>query len=102
MTGYEVSPDELASQAGALRAVSDEVERLRAAADRLAGRLPKLGTAPPALHFAMRLRAMAGRDGHAGAVGTAGSDLDAYHRALSASAAHYAESDADGARRLAP
>ncbi|GLZ31807.1 hypothetical protein Lesp02_39950 [Lentzea sp. NBRC 105346] len=89
MDGYRVESGELTAQANALAAIGDGVDGLVTSADRLAERLPQLGTAPPAQHLALRLREAAGRSGLSGEVGTATTELHSYHRALAETIASY-------------
>lgn len=98
--GFQVEPQELKAQVTALTAIGDRTTSLAASAKRLAERLPMLGTAPPAIHLAMRLREAAGESGHSGEVSTADSRLNDYHRALKASVTSYLDTEADHARNL--
>ncbi|WP_020667463.1 hypothetical protein [Amycolatopsis nigrescens] len=93
--GYQVAPQELSAQAGALAEIGDRTGGLAASASRLAERRPMLGTAPPALHLAVRLCEAAGRAGLTGDVSAAGNDLGDFHRALKASVDRYLEREAD-------
>lgn len=81
--GYQVALRELAAQAATLAALGDQTDGLVTSAGRLAERLPKLGTAPPAMHLAMRLRDAAGESGLTGEVTAVDTELNSYHRALS-------------------
>lgn len=94
---YEVTPDELASQAATLAQIGDRVDGLVGSAGRLAERLPLLGTAPPALHLAARLREAAGREGLTGEVGATNTELHSYHRALKETISSYLDADSDAA-----
>jgi hypothetical protein len=91
--GYQVVPEELSSRAAALAEIGHEVDGLVGSASRLAERVPRLGTAPPALHLAARLREAAGETGLVGEVDTAGAELHNYHRALAATISSYLEAD---------
>ena len=64
--------------------IGDETNGLVSSAERLAEHQPLLGTAPPAMHLAMRLREAAGPAGLTGEVSAADSELASYHRALHA------------------
>jgi hypothetical protein len=98
--GYEVAPHELATQVTALTTLGDETNGLVASAGRLAERLPQLGTAPPALHLAMRLREAAGQSGLTGEVSAANTELNSFHRALNATVNGYLEHESDAMRRV--
>ncbi|GAA1988636.1 hypothetical protein [Amycolatopsis minnesotensis] len=98
--GYEVAPQELTAQAKTLAELGEQTNALAASANRLAERVPMLGTAPPAIHLAMSLREAAGRSGHTGEVHAAGAELNDFHRALRTSADRYSERDADVASAL--
>lgn len=80
--GYELSTEELIGQVRALVGIGDETTELVSSAQRLAEREPLLGSAPPALHLAMRLREAAGPAGLTGEVSAADTELASYHRAL--------------------
>lgn len=98
--GYEVAPQELTAQAKTLADIGEKTSALAASANRLAERVPMLGTAPPALHLAMSLQEAAGRAGHTGEVHAADTELNDFHRALRTSADRYSERDADVAAAL--
>ena len=87
--GYHVAPQELAAQCTALAALGDQTGGLVTSAGRLAERLPQLGTAPPAMHLAMRLRAAADESGLTGEITAVDTELNSYHRALSATVRGY-------------
>jgi len=100
--GYRVEPDLLADRIATLAKLADLTGDLVATASRLAERLPMLGTAPPAVHLAMRLREAAGRSGLAGDVAAAQQEVEAFQRTLSDAKKSYddRESDAEsGVRR---
>jgi len=80
--GYELSTEELTGQVRSLVGIGDETTELVSSAQRLAERQPLLGSAPPALHLAMRLREAAGPAGLTGEVSAADAELASYHRAL--------------------
>lgn len=67
---------------GVLTDIGDQTSGLVTSAGRLAEHLPLLGTAPPAMHLAMRLREAAGPAGLTGEVSAAGAELTSCHRAL--------------------
>jgi len=92
--GYELASHELTAQRAAIAAIGDQTTGLVADADRLAQRLPKLGTAPPALQLAMRLREAAGQSGLTGEVRAADTEMREYHQALRATVARYLETEA--------
>ncbi|MEU6642788.1 hypothetical protein ABZ863_09565 [Saccharomonospora sp. NPDC046836] len=66
--GIEIQLDLLDTRITTLADLGDLTGELVATASRLAERLPMLGTAPPAVHLAMRLREAAGSSGLAGEV----------------------------------
>lgn len=92
--GYQVAPHDLTAQVAAIAAIGDQTNGLVASANRLAERLPMLGTSPPAMHLAMRLREAAGHSGLTGEVTAADTELNNYHRALKATVAKYLEAEA--------
>jgi hypothetical protein len=91
--GYAVTPDELNGLVKALGGVAEAISDLVSSADQLGQRLPLLGTAPPALALADRLRAAAGEAGLTGELGAAGTELREYHRSLVAALADYLNLD---------
>jgi hypothetical protein len=93
--GYRLEPQELTAQVAKLTAVGDQTAGLVSSASRLAERLPKLGTAPPAMHLAMRLREAAGNSGLTGEVSAADTELNSFHRALKATVTRYLEGESD-------
>ncbi|WP_236808872.1 hypothetical protein [Amycolatopsis albispora] len=95
-----MEPQELTAQVAALAALGDRTTGLVSSANRLAEQLPRLGTAPPALHLAMRLREAAGESGLSGEVTAADGRLNDYHRALHATVDRYTEAEADHQRVL--
>ena len=94
-SGFQIEPDAVESRVRALMALADETSELVASASRLAERTPALGTAPPAVHLAGRLREAAGRSGLAGEVAVAETELRSFHEALSATLAAYQDGEAD-------
>jgi hypothetical protein len=101
--GYRVEPDLLEERITTLSKLGDLTGDLVATASRLAERLPMLGTAPPAVHLAMRLREAAGRSGLVGEVEAAQQEVRAFHRTLSDTRNSYVEreSNAESAVRAA-
>lgn len=93
-SGFAVEPAELDALVATLGEVADAISGLLRSADRLGQRSPQLGTAPPALALADRLRATAGRAGLTGELGTAESELRGYHRSLVSALADYLDVDA--------
>jgi hypothetical protein len=91
--GFEVLTDELTGQVRTLTDIGDQTNGLVATAERLAERKPPLGTAPPALHLAMRLREAAGPAGLTGEVSAADGELASYHRALRDTVDRYRDGD---------
>jgi hypothetical protein len=87
--GYRLAPEELTAQVAKLAALGEATSGLESSASALAEQLPMLGTAPPALHLAMRLRDAAGPAGLAGEVGAANTELNSCHRALRETVANY-------------
>ncbi len=98
--GFEVLPDELSGQVRTLTDIGDQTNGLVSTAGRLAERRPPLGTAPPALHLAMRLREAAGPTGLTGEVSAADGELASYHRALRDTVDRYRDGDAEIAWQL--
>lgn len=92
---FEVLADELTGQVRALVDVGDQTSGLVSSAGRLAEHRPLLGTAPPALHLAARLREAAGPAGLTGEVSAADAELASYHRALRATVDSYHDGDRD-------
>ncbi|MFD2472759.1 hypothetical protein [Amycolatopsis silviterrae] len=89
MTGHEVAPNALDRQVAALGRLGEQTGELVGSAGRLADRLPQLGTAPPALHLAQRLREAAGHAGLTGELGAADTELTGFHEALQAGIRRY-------------
>ncbi len=90
---FEVRTDELTGQVRALTDVGDQTTGLVSSAGQLAERTPLLGTSPPALHLAARLREAAGPAGLTGEVTAADAELASYHRALRATVDRYQDGD---------
>ena len=99
--GFEVLPDELSGQVRALVGIGDETNGLVSSAGQLAEHQPLLGTSPPALHLALRLREAAGPAGLTGEVSAADTELANYHRALRDTVNRYQDGDRDVAWRFA-
>jgi hypothetical protein len=97
---FEVLADELIGQVRALVGIGDQTSGLVSSAGRLAERVPMLGTAPPAMHLAMRLREAAGPTGLTGEVSAADTELASYHRALDATVKRYQDGDSEIAWRF--
>jgi hypothetical protein len=93
--GFEVLADELIARIRTLVDINDQTNGLVSTAERLAERKPLLGTAPPAMHLAMRLHEAAGPAGLTGEVSAADTELASYHRALQATVKHYQDGDSD-------
>lgn len=93
----EVVPELLDERIATLAELGDLTADLVATAKRLAERLPLLGTAPPAVHLAMRLREAAGRSGLAGEVEATAREVKDYQSTLADAKRRYQEHD-DGAR----
>lgn len=97
---FEVLADGLIGQVRALVDIGDQTSGLVSSAGRLAEHTPMLGTAPPALHLAMRLREAAGLTGLTGEVSAADTELASYHRALDATVKRYQDGDSEVAWRF--
>lgn len=91
--GFAVPPDELSAQVRSLTDIGDLTSGLVSSAGRLAERHPLLGTAPPAMHLATRLREAAGVTGLTGEVSAADTELASYHQALRATVDQYQQGD---------
>ena len=98
--GYELLTEELIGQVRALVDISDQTGTLVASAQRLAEHNPLLGSSPPAMHLALRLRDAAGPSGLTGEVSAADTELANYHRALQATVNRYQDGDNDVAWQL--
>ncbi len=93
--GFEVRTDELVGQVRALVDIGDHTSGLVSSAGRLAEHRPLLGTAPPAMHLAARLREAAGPAGLTGEVSAADAELASYHRALGDTVHRYRDGDSE-------
>ncbi|WP_020662162.1 hypothetical protein [Amycolatopsis benzoatilytica] len=91
MTRHQVEPQALDRQVAALGRLGEQTGELVGSAGRLAERIPQLGTAPPALHLAQRLREAAGQAGLSGELGAADTELTGFHEALQHGIRHYQE-----------
>lgn len=98
--GYQLSTDGLIGQVKALVEIGDQTNGLVSSAGRLAEHQPRLGTSPPAMHLAMRLREAAGAAGLTGEVTAADAELTSYHNALRATVTRYQDGDREVAWRL--
>ncbi|WP_406692224.1 hypothetical protein REH65_10040 [Saccharopolyspora sp. ID03-671] len=98
--GYRVATEDLAAQAKELSQVGEQTDGLVTSARQLADRMPMLGTAPPALHLAMRLRRSAGESGLAHEITAAHAALGDFHSALHDTATGYEHSDTTAADLL--
>ena len=98
--GFQLLTDELIGQVKALVDIGDQTNGLVSSAGRLAEHQPLLGTAPPAMHLALRLREAAGPDGLTGEVTAADAELASYHRALHATVSRYQDGDGEVAWRF--
>lgn len=92
---YRVEPDALETRVAALTELTKTTGDLLASASRLAERLPMLGTAPPAVHLAERLREAAGRSGLTGEVDAADTELNSFREALSDTVTAYRDGETD-------
>jgi len=98
--GYEVEPDLLEKRISTLTQLGDLTADLVATANRLAERLPMLGTAPPAVQLSERLRDAAGSTGLAGEVSAAEREVRAFQQLLSDTRATYGDADDAGASAM--
>jgi hypothetical protein len=93
--GFQLLTEELVGQVKALVDIGDQTSGLVSSAGRLAEHQPLLGTAPPALHLAWRLREAAGPAGLTGEVSAADTELASYHRALRDTVKRYQDGDSE-------
>ena len=93
--GYHVEPDQLEARITTLTKLGDLTRDLVATASRLAERQPMLGTAPPAVDLAKRLRAAAGQNGLAGEVSAAEREVQEFQRTLADAKAAYTNRDTE-------
>jgi hypothetical protein len=98
--GYRLTPDDLTTQVTVLAALGDRADGLVRTAGELAQRLPKLGTAPPALHLAKQLRDAAGDTGLTGDVTATSAEFSRFHRNLAVTVADYVQQEQDVAGSL--
>lgn len=92
--GIRLELDSLELPITTLTKLGDLAGELVSTASRLAERLPMLGTAPPAVHLAMRLREAAGGSGLEGAIKAAEREVREYGKMLEQAKAKYQEQDA--------
>lgn len=97
---HEVELELLGERITTLTRLADLTGDLVATASRLAERQPMLGTAPPAVELAHRLRSAAGSTGLAGEVRAAEREVAEFRTTLSEVSANYADRDADAARAV--
>ncbi|MFD0203617.1 MULTISPECIES: hypothetical protein [Saccharothrix] len=93
--GYHVELDLIEDRITTLTRLGDLTGDLVTAVSRLAERQPMLGTAPPAVELAQRLREAAGESGLAGEVSAAQREVEAFRQVLSDAKASYTEVDDD-------
>jgi hypothetical protein len=93
--GYQVELDQIELRITTLTKLGDLTGDLVTAVSRLAERQPMLGTAPPAVELATRLRAAAGESGLAGEVSAAQREVVEFRRMLAEAKAAYAKVDGD-------
>ncbi|MER5267560.1 hypothetical protein ABTZ99_36235 [Actinosynnema sp. NPDC002837] len=93
--GYHVELDLIEDRIATLTRLGDLTGDLVTAVSRLAERQPMLGTAPPAVELASRLRAAAGESGLAGEVSAAQREVVAFRQLLADVKAAYTEVDDD-------
>ncbi|GAA4874717.1 MULTISPECIES: hypothetical protein [Saccharopolyspora] len=98
--GYQVAPQDLATRVTELTGIGERMHGLVTSAGRLAERLPMLGTAPPAMHLAMRLREAAGRSGLTSEISAADTELAGFRSALDATVTGYVAVDDRTAEEL--
>jgi hypothetical protein len=93
--GFGLLTHELVGQVKALVDIGDQTNGLVSSSQRLAEHRPLLGTAPPAMHLAARLREAAGPTGLTGEVSAADAELSSYHQALRATVDRYQDGDSE-------
>ncbi|WP_024874079.1 hypothetical protein [Saccharomonospora piscinae] len=91
--GIDLELDLFGQRITTLAELGDLTADLVTTASRLAERLPMLGTAPPAVHLAMRLREAAGSSGLAGEVEATEREVREYERMLAEAERRYQEHD---------
>lgn len=99
-SGYRVTTEDLAAQVKELSRVGEQADGLVTSARQLAERMPMLGTAPPALHLAMRLRENAGESGLTQEITAAHTELSHFHSALRDTTTGYEHADTAAADAL--
>jgi hypothetical protein len=90
---YTIETDLVEAPIATLTTLGDLTGDLVDTASSLAERLPMLGTAPPAVRLAERLRDAAGRTGLAGEVSAAEREVREFQRLLSDTRADYVARD---------
>ncbi|AXB41346.1 hypothetical protein [Amycolatopsis albispora] len=98
--GIELDLDLLDGRISTLTELGDLTSDLVATACRLAERLPMLGTAPPAVHLAMRLREAAGSSGLAGEIEATVREVREYQEMLAEAKGKYQDHDTRSAEDL--
>ncbi|MBK1783573.1 hypothetical protein [Prauserella cavernicola] len=99
--GLELELDLLGQRITTLAQLGDLTGDLVATASRLAERLPMLGTAPPAVHLAMRLREAAGGSGLAGEVEATEREVREYQQMLDEAKTKYQDHEQRSGEDLA-
>ncbi|QFU91899.1 hypothetical protein [Amycolatopsis sp. YIM 10] len=92
-SGINLELDLLDQRISTLTELGDLTADLVATACRLAERLPMLGTAPPAVHLAMRLREAAGSSGLAGEIEATVREVREYQEMLAQAKGKYQAHD---------
>lgn len=98
--GFTLELDLLGMRITTLSELTELTGDLVATATRLAERLPLLGTAPPAVHLAMRLREAAGETGLAGEVAATQREVREFEEMLGKAKARYQDQESEGAEEL--
>lgn len=98
MSGFQVSPESLQERIKILTRLGGLTGDLVATASRLAERQPMLGTAPPAVALANRLKAAAGQSGLAGEISAAEREVREFQQMLADVKATYVKTDQEAVR----
>ncbi|EHR52834.1 hypothetical protein SacmaDRAFT_4659 [Saccharomonospora marina XMU15] len=98
--GVELQLDLLDQRITTLAELGDLTGDLVATASRLAERLPMLGTAPPAVHLAMRLRDAAGSSGLAGEIKATEREVREFKQLLAEAKNRHTEHEAQAGEDL--
>ncbi|NIJ10415.1 hypothetical protein FHU38_000759 [Saccharomonospora amisosensis] len=98
--GVELQLDLLDQRITTLAELGDLTGDLVATASRLAERLPMLGTAPPAVHLAMRLRDAAGSSGLAGEIKATEREVREFKQSLAEAKNKHTEHEAQASDDL--